>query len=231
MGVSGGYGAESGQLLTISCVNIIWTYFQFPRFLRDQEGGGGAGLPGPGPRLGTGGAPAVMALTANDRFGLPLRPACPVTPQRPDRTPQGQTDGHTHTHSLGPADLTPAGPTLPRGQHMSESPRLPPHVPVTSPALSVSAPQPPHGVRPPPHLCLSASEIVSVSLDFLAFTSLPSSPRVSAQSLFLLVGVILCPCLRLPILPLILFTSLSPSCPPFHRSSPNVPTLGKTQES
>lgn len=54
-------------------------------------------LPGPGPlRIGIGGGGcAVKALTANDRFGLPLWLTCLVTPQRPDRTPQGQTDGHT----------------------------------------------------------------------------------------------------------------------------------------
>ena len=55
----------------------------------------GAGLWALDRGLGLGGPPAVTALTANDRFGLLLRPACPVTPQRPDRTPQGQTDGHT----------------------------------------------------------------------------------------------------------------------------------------
>lgn len=75
--------------MTISCVNIIWTHFAIPGIPQGSRRGWGAGLLGPGPRLGTGGAPAVTALTANDRFRLLLRPACPVTPQRPDRTPQG----------------------------------------------------------------------------------------------------------------------------------------------
>lgn len=89
-----GCGAEAQQLLTISCVNIIWTHFPIPGIPQGSRRGWGAGPRALDRGLGLGG-PTVMALTANDRFGLPLRPACPVTPQRPDRTPQGQTDGHT----------------------------------------------------------------------------------------------------------------------------------------
>lgn len=55
MGVRRGYGAEARQLLTVSCVNIIWTYFQFPGFLRDQGGGGGRGCQALDRGLGLGG--------------------------------------------------------------------------------------------------------------------------------------------------------------------------------
>ncbi|KAJ8787055.1 hypothetical protein J1605_005936 [Eschrichtius robustus] len=79
--------------------------------------------------------------------------------------PRGQTgpprDRQTDTHSLGPADLTPASSTSPRGQHMSKDPLGSPvisqwHLPPTA----VITPQSLSSVSPP----VFVSEPLSLSL-------------------------------------------------------------------
>lgn len=98
MGVSGGYGAESGQLLTISCVNIIWTDFQFPRFLRDQEGGGGRGCQALDRGLGLGGPPPSWPSPLMTGLGCLCGPPAPSPPRGQTGPPRDrQTDTHTHT--------------------------------------------------------------------------------------------------------------------------------------
>lgn len=144
--------------MTISCVNIIWTHFAIPGIPQGSRRGWGAGLPALDRGLGLGGPPPSRPSPLMTGLGCFCGPPAPSPPRGQTGPPR---DRQTDTHSLGPADLTPAGPTSPRGQHRSKDPWLPAHIPVASSLMFVSPPQSlGHCVSPGP--CLRASELVSL---------------------------------------------------------------------
>lgn len=161
--------------------------------------------------------------------------------------PRGQTgpprDRQTDTHSLGPADLTLASSTSPRGQHMSKgplesplsypsgvSPYLPPHPVSVTTLQSLSSMSPLVFGSELDSLCLCGSQSPTPS------PTTPPAPLSFSHSGLCAPTSCLDFCLSLsspdtPLIPYPASASLylasgPPSGPPFHGSVPSVPTPG-----